>query len=136
MSIDATADHPDPLDREPDGTADLIGVTLRRIDPAKNMARFYAMEVQLDLFGAIMLMKQWGRLGTSGRIAGEPYASVALAKNALERQAARKRRRGYQKSLWIPIPQRPCPRFYPPPSRLTSKAWSKPQRTMPAAPRR
>ena len=96
MSIDATADHQDPLDHDPDGTAGLIGVTLRRIDPAKNMARFYAMEVQRDLFGAIMLMRQWGRLGTGGRIAGEPYASVALAKNALERQAARKRRRGYQ----------------------------------------
>ena len=96
MSIDATADHQDPLDRGPDGTAGLIGVTLRRIDPAKNMARFYAMEVQLDLFGAIMLMRQWGRLGTGGRIAGEPYASVALAVTALERQAKRKRRRGYQ----------------------------------------
>ena len=96
MSIDATADHQDPLDHDPDGAAGLIGVTLRRIDPAKNMARFYAMEVQFDLFGAIMLMRQWGRLGTGGRIAGEPYASVALAKNALERQAARKRRRGYQ----------------------------------------
>jgi len=96
MSINATTDHQHHLDREPDGTAGLIGVTLRRIDPAKNMARFYAMEVQLDLFGAIMLMRQWGRLGTGGRIAGEPYASIALAKNALERQAARKRRRGYQ----------------------------------------
>ena len=96
MSIDATANHQHPLDREPDGTAGLIGVTLHRIDPAKNMARFYAMEVQLDLFGAIMLMKQWGRLGTGGRIAGEPYASVALAVNALERQAERKRRRGYR----------------------------------------
>jgi predicted DNA-binding WGR domain protein len=96
MSIDATANHQDPLDRDSDGTAGLIGVTLRRIDPAKNMARFYAMEVQLDLFGAITLMKQWGRLGTGGRIAGEPYASLALAVNALECQAARKRRRGYQ----------------------------------------
>ena len=96
MSIDATPDHQGPLDREPDRMADLIGVMLRRIDPAKNMARFYAMDVQLDLFGAIMLIKQRGRLGSGGRIAGEPYASVALAVNALERQASRKRRRGYQ----------------------------------------
>ena len=96
MSIDATADHQDPFDREPDGTADLIGVTLRRIDPAKNMARFYAMNVQFDLFGAIMLMKQWGRIGTGGRIVGEPYPSVDLACSALQRQAERKRRRGYQ----------------------------------------
>jgi predicted DNA-binding WGR domain protein len=96
MSIDATADHQAPLDRGPDWTAALIGVTLRRIDPAKNMARFYAMDVQFDLFGATMLMKQWGRIGTGGRVAGEPYASVALALAALRRQAERKRRRGYQ----------------------------------------
>jgi len=96
MSIDAPADHQGPLDREPDGTAGLIGVALRRIDPAKNMARFYAMDVQLDLFGAVMLIKQWGRIGTGGRVAGEPYASIALALAALQRQAARKRRRGYQ----------------------------------------
>jgi predicted DNA-binding WGR domain protein len=96
MSIDATADQQDPLDHDPDGTAGLTGVTLRRIDPAQNMARFYAMEVQRDLFGAIMLMKQWGRLGTGGRVAGEPYASVALALAALQRQTERKRRRGYR----------------------------------------
>jgi predicted DNA-binding WGR domain protein len=96
MSIDATAGQQDLFDHDPDGTAGFIGITLRRIDPAKNMARFYAMEVQFDLFGAIMLMKQWGRLGTGGRVAGEPYASVALALVALQRQAERKRRRGYQ----------------------------------------
>jgi predicted DNA-binding WGR domain protein len=96
MPIDATAGHQDLFDHDPDGTAGFIGVTLRRIDPAKNMARFYALDVRLDLFGTVMLMKQWGRLGTGGRVAGEPYASVALAVNALERQAERKRRRGYQ----------------------------------------
>jgi predicted DNA-binding WGR domain protein len=95
MPIDATAGQ-NLFDYEPDGAAGFIGLTLRRIDPAKNMARFYAMEVQLDLFGTIMLMKHWGRLGTGGRVAGEPYASVALALAALQRQAERKRRRGYR----------------------------------------
>jgi predicted DNA-binding WGR domain protein len=94
MSIDATAGHQDLFDHDPDGTAGFIGVTLRRIDPAKNMARFYAMEVQRDLLGAIMPMR--GGLGTGGCVAGEPYASVALALAALQRQAERKRRRGYQ----------------------------------------
>ena len=69
MSIDATADLQDPH-REPDATVRRFGVTLRRIDPAKNMARFYALDLQPDLFGAIMLMKQWGRFGTGGRMAG------------------------------------------------------------------
>jgi predicted DNA-binding WGR domain protein len=96
MSIDATPNLQNPVDHEPHGTLGWFGVTLRRIDPAKNMARFYAMDVQPDLFGAIMLIKQWGRIGTGGRIAGEPYASVTLACSALQRQAERKRRRGYQ----------------------------------------
>ena len=96
MSIDATPNLQNPVDRDADEAAGWFGVTLRRIDPAKNMARFYALEVQPDLFGAIMLMKQWGRIGTGGRIAGEPYPSVALACSALQRQAERKRRRGYQ----------------------------------------
>jgi predicted DNA-binding WGR domain protein len=95
MSIDATAAPQDPQ-REPDATVRRFGVTLRRIDPTKNMARFYALDLQPDLFGAIMLIRQWGRIGTGGRIAGEPFASDALALAALQRQAARKRRRGYR----------------------------------------
>jgi predicted DNA-binding WGR domain protein len=86
----------DPVYPDPDAAAGWFGVVLHRLDPAKNMARFYAMDVQPNLFGAIMLIKQWGRIGTGGRIAGEPYASVALACSALRRQAERKRRRGYR----------------------------------------
>ena len=96
MTIDATPNLQNPVDRAADEVADWFGVTLRRIDPARNMARFYALDVQRDLFGAIMLMKQWGRIGTGGRIAGEPYPSIDLACSALRRQAERKRRRGYQ----------------------------------------
>jgi hypothetical protein len=43
-----------------------ITLTLRRIDPARHMARFYAMDVQPDSFGCIILTKQWGRIGTHG----------------------------------------------------------------------
>jgi predicted DNA-binding WGR domain protein len=60
------------------------------------MARFYAMDVQPDLFGCIILAKQWGRIGTHGRRVAESYATEALAVAALQRQAERKRRRGYQ----------------------------------------
>jgi predicted DNA-binding WGR domain protein len=35
-------------------------VELRRIDPAKNMRRFYRLDVQPDLFGGVLLMKEWG----------------------------------------------------------------------------
>jgi predicted DNA-binding WGR domain protein len=70
-------------------------VHLRRIDPARNMCRFYRLDVQPDLFGRVLLMKQWGRVGTQGRMVAESYESEALAAVALQRQAERKRRRGY-----------------------------------------
>jgi predicted DNA-binding WGR domain protein len=70
-------------------------VELRRVDPARNMRRFYRLDVQPDLFGRVLLMKQWGRVGTGGRMMMESYESTDLAADALERQADRKRRRGY-----------------------------------------
>jgi predicted DNA-binding WGR domain protein len=74
----------------------LNACSLYRIDPARHMARFYAMDVQRDLFGYIVLTKQWGRIGTHGRRVGEFHATEALAVAAMVRQAERKRRRGYQ----------------------------------------
>jgi predicted DNA-binding WGR domain protein len=43
----------------------------------------------------VLLVKQWGRIGTRGRIVDESYQSEALAADAMQRQAERKRRRGY-----------------------------------------
>jgi predicted DNA-binding WGR domain protein len=40
-------------------------------------------------------MKQWGRVGTQGRMMMESFDSETLALAALRRQAERKRRRGY-----------------------------------------
>ncbi|MGB8899941.1 MAG: WGR domain-containing protein [Methylocella sp.] len=54
-------------------------VYLRRVDPARNMHRFYCLDVQPDLFGGGLLAKEWGRLGAHGRMVAEPYDSEALA---------------------------------------------------------
>ena len=51
--------------------------------------------VQPDLFGGALLVKELGRIGAHGRVVAEPYDSEALATVALQRQADRKRRRGY-----------------------------------------
>ena len=79
-------------------------VHLRRIDPARNMHRFYRLDVQPDLFGGVLLVREWGRIGAHGRMVAEPYDSEALAAAALQRQAERKRRRGYA-VLCSPIPR-------------------------------
>ena len=49
----------------------MTAVILHRIDPAQNMARFYALDVQPDLFGGILLVKAWGRIGGHGRVVHE-----------------------------------------------------------------
>ena len=43
-------------------------IELRRLDPTRNMRRFYRLDVQPDLFGGFLLLKQWGRIGAGGRI--------------------------------------------------------------------
>jgi predicted DNA-binding WGR domain protein len=70
-------------------------VCLRRIDASCNMARFYRLDVQPDLFGGVLLVKVWGRIGTQGRAVAEHYNDEALAAEAMQRQAELKRRRGY-----------------------------------------
>lgn len=70
-------------------------IELRRIDPSRNMHRFYRHAITPDLFGGFLLLKQWGRIGVRGRIVAERYETEALAADALWRQAIRKRRRGY-----------------------------------------
>ena len=72
-----------------------LRVELRRIDPAKDMRRFYRLDVQPDLFGGVLLMKEWGRVGAQGRMVAERYEDEAHALDALQRHAERKRRRGY-----------------------------------------
>jgi len=74
----------------------MSGVHLRRVDPARNMRRFYQLDIEPDLFGGVMLMKEWGRIGARGRVMAERYDSEDLALAALQKQAERKRKRGYR----------------------------------------
>ncbi len=71
-------------------------VTLRRIDPAKNMARFYALEVEPDLFGRVVLVRRWGRLGTAGKVRLDEHRGEGEAWAALQKLQTAKRRKGYQ----------------------------------------
>jgi predicted DNA-binding WGR domain protein len=73
----------------------MTALHLRRIEARRNMQRFYLFDVQPDLFGGVLLVKQWGRIGARGRIVDESYQTEAIAADALQKQAERKRRRGY-----------------------------------------
>ncbi|XAZ26076.1 WGR domain-containing protein (plasmid) [Sinorhizobium sp. B11] len=38
-----------------------------RIDPSKNMARYYALSIEPTLFGETSLVRSWGRIGSRGQ---------------------------------------------------------------------
>jgi predicted DNA-binding WGR domain protein len=69
---------------------------LQRIDPARNMARFYSMDVERDLFGRVVLVRRWGRIGTAGRTRMDEHHEEGRAFAALAAIEAQKRRRGYR----------------------------------------
>ena len=42
-------------------------LVLRRLEPARNVARFYALMIERDLFGRTVRVRPWGRIGGHGR---------------------------------------------------------------------
>lgn len=82
----------DPRQREmfPDS------LILNRIDPDRNMRRFYLMTVQRDLFGRAALITEFGRVGQAGQVRVAYHEDEACALAALADRAEAKRKRGYQ----------------------------------------
>jgi predicted DNA-binding WGR domain protein len=66
----------------------------RRCDE-KNMARFYVILLQESLFGDIMLIQRWGRIGTHGQTKTEWFDAETAALARETELAGQKRRRGY-----------------------------------------
>lgn len=73
----------------------MSALILYRIDASKRMHRFYRLDVQLDLFGAWCLMREWGRIGSTGQVRSVPFPTPEEADAALNAQRRRKERRGY-----------------------------------------
>ena len=40
---------------------------VERVDPDRNMARFYTLAIEPTLFGTPRLLRRWGRIGTFGQ---------------------------------------------------------------------
>ncbi|SES41181.1 WGR domain-containing protein [Rhizobium sp. NFR03] len=68
---------------------------LTRVDPARNMARFYMLALQPTLFGGVSVIRNWGRIGTQGQAKIETYDDGDAAAGARSRIENAKRRRGY-----------------------------------------
>ena len=70
-------------------------VILYRIDPTRNMQRFYRLDIQPDLFGNQCLVREWGRIGRPGQVRSAPYPTSEEASVAFQKQWTTKERRGY-----------------------------------------
>lgn len=74
-------------------------ILLHRVDPERNMKRFYCLATMPTLFGETSLLRNWGRIGASGQMLVETFADPADAQNAMLRLATKKGRRGYQRPV-------------------------------------
>ena len=68
---------------------------LRRVDESRNMWWFYKFCLQPTLFGEVMLVRNWGRVGTNGQVKFETFEAAEDAEKVLNRIERSKRRRGY-----------------------------------------
>ena len=71
-------------------------ITLTRIRPELNEQRYYQIEIVADLFGAVVLARRWGRIGSSCRMRLDPCTDFGSALDALATLARRKRQHGYR----------------------------------------
>jgi predicted DNA-binding WGR domain protein len=71
-------------------------LVLHRIDPEQGIRRFYSLMIERDLFGTVRLVRNWGRIGTTGQEMVEVFADELAAGKALEVVARAKRMRGYR----------------------------------------
>lgn len=68
---------------------------LQRIDPTRNMRRFYILGIQPTLFGGASVMRNWGRIGSAGQSKIETFDVPLHALSEFARMERVKRRKGY-----------------------------------------
>ena len=73
-------------------------VTLERVEPERNVFRYYVLTVEPTLFDDVSLVREWGRIGSRGRRIVQFRPDAATARIELGVWLARKRRRGYSES--------------------------------------
>lgn len=74
-----------------------LPLRLERIDPARNMARYYTLSIEMTLFDDVACLRGFGRIGTPrGRIMIGLFESRAAAEAELHRLLRQKQARGYK----------------------------------------
>lgn len=69
---------------------------VERSDASRNMARYYAMSIEPNLFGDICLLRKWGRIGTKGQMMVHHFGREEEAVRLFLDLLRQKRKRGYR----------------------------------------
>jgi predicted DNA-binding WGR domain protein len=87
-----------------EGDSPSLHIVLERVDPARNIARYYVLSIEPTLFAKLTLIRRWGRIGCLGRERLQFFKSedASRAQVTLETWLARKRNRGYAKERTAP----------------------------------
>lgn len=85
----------------------LFQIHIERIDPQRNMARYYRLAIAPTLFGDVSVIRTWGRIGTHGQTRVHVFAREQEAIGFFLKLLAFKRRRGYKPRTCGLAPRRP-----------------------------
>ncbi|MBX5241977.1 WGR domain-containing protein [Rhizobium sp. NLR22b] len=69
---------------------------VERSDASRNMARYYVMSIEPNLFGDICLLRKWGRIGTKGQMMVHHFGREEEAVRLFLDLLRQKRKRGYR----------------------------------------
>ncbi|GAC1045320.1 hypothetical protein thsrh120_53240 [Rhizobium sp. No.120] len=69
---------------------------VERSDASRNMARYYAMSIEPNLFGEVCLLRKWGRIGTRGQMIVHHFGREEEAVQLFLDLLRQKRKRGYR----------------------------------------
>lgn len=76
---------------------------VERSDASRNMARYYAMSIEPNLFGDICLLRKWGRIGAKGQMMVHHFGREEEAVRLFLDLLRQKRKRGYRPRSLKPV---------------------------------
>jgi predicted DNA-binding WGR domain protein len=74
----------------------VASVLIRKVDPARRMARLCRLRLQPRRWGGVSLLQEWGAIGSDGRLRADAPGNADAAEQAGEHLAAAKRRQDYR----------------------------------------
>lgn len=75
---------------------DHLNIYLVRCDETQNMARFYHLTITNNLFGEMVVLRRWGRIGAPGKTKEEISKDLTEAERYIGALALIKTKRGYR----------------------------------------